>query len=131
MQVPVLGTRVTFDIPQLDVLDGGEGYKALSQQHIVNACRDALSSLPEYASLMDTEMEHGASLGLAWRRQLQLDWVWLENDINGAPRDWSTLFGLAFKQVRTLSLSIVSSTYQPRSRATPQCSSNSVLPVTR
>lgn len=99
IQVPVLGTRVTLEVPQLDVGEGFEGYGSLTPQRILSVCQEALGSFPSYESLIQAEIERGAQLGLAWHRGMNLDWVWLESDVNGSRRDWAVLYGLALKQV--------------------------------
>ena len=88
IHVPVLDTRVTFNIP--------DNYTTLTVERIIHSCRGALSSVPEYRSIT-AEIDRGAVVALAWRREMKLDWVWLANDITNAPRDWSVLFGLALQ----------------------------------
>ena len=48
------------------------------------------------------QLERGVRLGLAWRMNTNLDWIWLDEDVRGNPRYWAVLYGLALKQVRPL-----------------------------
>lgn len=100
--MPLLETRVKLDIPAIDAVQGGEGYKTLTRDTIVDLCREALQDVPEYASLMEVQVKHGAELALAWRRQTRLDWIWLEDDVNGSHRDWEILYGLVMRQVSSI-----------------------------
>lgn len=63
---------------------------------MIHSCRGVLSTVPEYRSITEA-VDRGAVAALAWRREMKLDWVWLENDINNVPREWSVLFGLALQ----------------------------------
>lgn len=36
---------------------------------------------------------------LAWRVGAKLDWIWQLHDLQGRPRDWAVLYGLALNQV--------------------------------
>lgn len=87
VHIPVLGTRVTFNVP--------ENYTILTVERIVRSCREVLSAVPEYRSIA-AEVDRGA-VALAWRRGMKLDWVWLESGSDRAARDWSVLFGLALQ----------------------------------
>lgn len=40
---------------------------------------------------------------LAWRLDTNLDWVWWHDDIQGHPRPWAVLAGLALNQVLYIS----------------------------
>ncbi|KAF8318969.1 hypothetical protein DL93DRAFT_2028153, partial [Clavulina sp. PMI_390] len=88
VHVPALGTRVTFEIPS--------PIQALTGEEIISSCKDLVARLPEYRDIAH-ELSKGHKMALAWCCGTKLDWVWLEQDINGMPRDWSILFGLALE----------------------------------
>ncbi len=62
---------------------------------------EALHKVPDYKYLVEKALHNGKSPQLAWRFQANLDWVWLDEDVFGNPRDWSVLCGLAFTLVGT------------------------------
>jgi hypothetical protein len=99
VHIPIFGARVTFDIPEGNLPDGRPAFTSLTKDRIFVACKEALSTFPEYKSLISTEIAKGADLALAWSRGVKLDWIWLETDINDVHRDWFILFGLAMSQV--------------------------------
>jgi len=55
--------------------------------------------MPDYKYLIEKAIENGHAPHLAWRYHTNLDWVWLDQDVFGKPREWSVLCGVAFKQV--------------------------------
>jgi hypothetical protein len=61
-----------------------------------------LSSLPDWSSLIQLALGQGKNLELAWRIDTNLDWIWLETDINEKARKWVVLCGLIAKEVRQL-----------------------------
>lgn len=91
MHVPSIDTRVTFAIPV--------DYKKLTSDKIMTACKTALSALPEYHD-MAAQVDKGGKTALAWSREMKLDWVWLDEDVEGRERDWHVLFGLALQVCR-------------------------------
>lgn len=102
IHIPILGARITFPLDDTITVEGEPCLGSLVKEKIFTDCREALSAVPEYQSLIAHEIEKGAHLGLAWRRGMKLDWVWLENDVNDVKRDWWILFGLVMKQVSTV-----------------------------
>jgi len=96
---PGLSTKVTIDIPEAEDIDSGGLYSLFNRENVINLCVESLRSVPDWKFLMEREIKEGKSLQLAWRVDANLDWVWLETDVFGEPRDWAVLCGLAFKQV--------------------------------
>ena len=94
---PGLNTKVTIDIPE------SKGstilYRVFARENLIQLCLDSLRKMPDYKYLIEKAAEYGRSPQLAWRYQTNLDWVWLDQDVFGQPREWSVLCGLAFKQV--------------------------------
>jgi hypothetical protein len=104
---PQLNTKVTVDIAESKgstVL-----YRVFTRENLIQLCLESLRKVPDYEYLIEKVLENGKSLQLAWRYQANLDWVWLDQDVFGKPREWSVLCGLAFKQVgvSVLSLSLI------------------------
>lgn len=99
---PRLNTKVTIDIPDSPDTNNRTLYGVFRRDKIIQLCMEALRRVPDYKYLMETALQNGKSPQLAWRFQANLDWVWLDEDVFGKPRDWSVLCGLAFMQVGTL-----------------------------
>ncbi|KAF8809576.1 hypothetical protein BYT27DRAFT_7094201 [Phlegmacium glaucopus] len=95
---PGLSTKVTIDIPEDADTEGGGLYSLFKRENVIKLCVESLRSVPDWKFLMEKEINGGKSLQLAWRVDANLDWVWLETDVFGEPRDWAVLCGLAFKQ---------------------------------
>jgi len=63
-----------------------------------------MCGVPEWDLLVESALKTVAegeegSLELCWRTESKLDWVWLDDDVNGEPRPWSVLFGVALMNV--------------------------------
>lgn len=63
---------------------------------------DLLRTVPDWKYLIEGDIMKGKSLQLAWRCDANIDWVWLEKDVLGKPREWAVLCGLPFKRVSGL-----------------------------
>lgn len=98
MRNPRLNTKVKIDIP---TADNDRIYRVFSRENAIALCRDSLRSVPDWKNLVEREILEGKSLELAWRVDTNLDWVWLDDDIEGDMRQWAVLCGLALKQVTT------------------------------
>jgi len=103
---PRLATKVTIDIPESSEFDTDNLYCLFKRHNVIELCMETLRKVPEWKYLMEGEMIDGRSLQLAWRVKANLDWVWLDDDVFGKPRDWSVLCGLGFKQVAFVSTSL-------------------------
>jgi len=101
---PRLNSTVTIDIPYRQQIDDQELYAMFTRQNIVELCIASLRAVPDWLALAETELtQQGKRLELAWRRDANLDWLWLDEDIYGKSRPWATLAGLAVKQVGPVS----------------------------
>ncbi|TDL23189.1 hypothetical protein BD410DRAFT_787507 [Rickenella mellea] len=89
---PDLETRVTIPLPENSNPAAG-----LTRQRVIATCRHALNGLQNYQQLLEQPLANGGSLQLSWRTGTKLDWVWLEDDVEGKKRDWEVLYGLALK----------------------------------
>lgn len=97
---PRLDTKVSIDIPENVELDSIALYNLFRRENVIKMCMELLPVVPDWQYLVEGEFKKGKSLQLAWRVNANLDWVWLETDIEGNERDWAVLCGLAFKHVR-------------------------------
>ncbi|KAG6866302.1 hypothetical protein C0991_006398 [Blastosporella zonata] len=92
---PRVNTRVKIDIPPGD---SDRLSTVFSRENLIALCKSTLASVPDWKNLIEREMEEGKTLELAWRRDTNIDWVWLDHDVNGHERRWAVLCGLALKQ---------------------------------
>ena len=94
IHAPLVGSRVRLDLPNED----DDPIESLTPDYVIGACRSTLGSVAGWGQLMDAALRQGMKLGLAWRRELKLDWVWLPTDVDGRRRTWAVLCGLALRQ---------------------------------
>jgi hypothetical protein len=125
IRCPAIDARLNFPIPAIDLTTGLEGYKIFTRDRVIQNCRDQMSGIPEWDLLIESVLKTGAegeegTLELCWRTESKLDWAWLENDVDGAPRPWSVLFGVALLNVRLLSTPLCYLTISPCLSATLQ-----------
>lgn len=104
IRCPVLDARVTFPIPPIDIVSGVEGYKTFTRTKVIDDCCEQMSGIPEWDLVIESALRTGveqdkARLELCWRTESKLDWVWLDDDVNGMYRPWAVLFGIALKNV--------------------------------
>jgi hypothetical protein len=93
---PRLDATVKIDVP---TAENDRIYKIFSRDNIIRLCTDSLRSVPDWKSVIERQMVKGQTLQLAWRADTNLDWIWLQHDTNGDPRQWAVLYGLAAQQV--------------------------------
>ena len=87
------------DIPGVDHGNIQEAYTVFTPNNTVNLCKKVLKKVDDYEEMMERVVDSASSLGLAWRIDTQIDWVWHKDDVEGKIRDWAVLYGLALKQV--------------------------------
>ncbi|KAG6917465.1 hypothetical protein DXG01_002442 [Tephrocybe rancida] len=92
---PRVATKVKIDIPPGDA---DRLSRVFSRENVIALCMNALASVPDWKRLIEREMQEGKTLELAWRQESYLDWVWLDDDVDGYERRWAVLCGLALKQ---------------------------------
>ncbi|KAI0070145.1 hypothetical protein K474DRAFT_1687553 [Panus rudis PR-1116 ss-1] len=103
VRAPFLDTRFKIDIPTFpnsDVPDLHTTYQIFTRSNIVALCEKGLRTVPAYHALMEQNREKGVSLELAWRLDTYLDWVWMEEDVQGYEREWGVICGLALRQAK-------------------------------
>ncbi|KAG5650960.1 hypothetical protein H0H81_010398 [Sphagnurus paluster] len=91
---PRLDSRVKIDIPQAD---SGQVAQVFSRENTIALCANALRSVPDWKNLMERTITNSKMLQLAWRVDTKLDWIWLDDDIEGLERQWAVLCGLVMK----------------------------------
>ncbi|KAJ7134438.1 Pleckstrin homology domain-containing protein [Mycena epipterygia] len=89
---PSLGTRVRIEMP------GIESPEMFTRDNIIALCMHSLRRVKDWKELIELQLSEGKVLELAWRLGTQLDWVWLDTDVLGEPRDAAVLCGLAMQQ---------------------------------
>ncbi|TFK73572.1 hypothetical protein BDN72DRAFT_834437 [Pluteus cervinus] len=94
---PRLDTRVKIDIPS-GPMDMEQLFKVFNRDNVISLCMDSLRAVNNWNALIEREILSGKTLELAWRVDTDLDWIWLEDDIEGKKRDWAVLCGLALRQ---------------------------------
>ena len=101
IKCPMLDATVTCPIPSATV-GGGEGYTTLTRSLLIELCKKQLSVIPGWDVVFDEQLKKGSKLELCWRNEMTLDWIWLDDDIEGEKRDWEVLYGLALKRVSSV-----------------------------
>ncbi|KAJ7044004.1 Pleckstrin homology domain-containing protein [Mycena alexandri] len=89
---PSLGTRVRIEMP------GIEAPEMFTRENIISLCMQSLRRVKDWKELIELQLSGGKELELAWRLGTQLDWVWLDTDVQGQQRDCAVLCGLAMQQ---------------------------------
>ncbi|KAI5829238.1 hypothetical protein K523DRAFT_41834 [Schizophyllum commune Tattone D] len=98
---PLLDTRLRVEVPDLSVMPIEKAAALLSRDNLVKLCVKSLRGAGDFKAGVERALERGVRLGLAWRMNTNLDWIWLDEDVRGNPRYWAVLYGLALKQGRT------------------------------
>jgi hypothetical protein len=94
---PTLNATLTIDAINDNEIE--KVYDTFSCENVVRSCIKAFSSVPDWSSLIQREISNGKKLALAWRVDANLDWVWLETDVNEEPRKWAVLCGFVARKV--------------------------------
>ncbi|KAL1711106.1 Pleckstrin homology domain-containing protein [Schizophyllum commune] len=98
---PLLDTRLRVEVPDLSIMPIEKVAQLLSRDNLVKLCLKSLRGAGDFKAEVERALERGVRLGLAWRMNTNLDWIWLDEDVRGNPRYWAVLYGLALKQGRT------------------------------
>lgn len=96
---PALDTRVKIDVPNFESIDKEKAFHMFSRENIIALCMDSLRSVGDWNIIIERQLREGKTLELTWRVDTTLDWIWVDDDADGRPRDWAVLCGLALKQV--------------------------------
>ena len=94
VKCPLVHSRVSIPIP-----GEGEQWEAIGRDYIIDSCSDALDRSFAWKTVVELPLLTGRHLELCWRFGLNLDWIWLHDDVNGNKRDWEVLYGLAMQSV--------------------------------
>jgi hypothetical protein len=101
VRCPALDVSLRLDLPAHE--NWALVYAAFSRARVLAMCEDALRRVPDWQHLVDSAARDGeGGLELAWRRGTVLDWVAADTDVDGAPRGWAALWGLALRGPATL-----------------------------
>lgn len=98
VQIPTLGTTVRLAIPQDDDEVGGKKTTdLLNPKTVVETCWEMLEDVYDRK-----ELARDTDVGLAWKTEDgRLDWLAFDTTVQGKPRDWGVLVGLARQDVST------------------------------
>ncbi|KAF5389237.1 hypothetical protein D9757_003483 [Collybiopsis confluens] len=94
--VPRLDTKLKIDMPNIDNI---QTYKVFSKDNLIALSTQSLRAVSDWNFLVERQLAAGNTLQLCWRQGSYLDWIWLDDDVQGQPRDWAVLCGLALKQL--------------------------------
>lgn len=96
---PRLNTKVTIDVPRHDISDAAL-YQTFTRDNVIDLCMESLRDVPDWKYLMEERISSGKqTLQLAWRLNSDVDWIWLDDDPKGKPREWSVLYGVALRHL--------------------------------
>lgn len=95
---PLLDTRVRIDMPRFEGIELTAAYRIFENKNVLRLCRENLSKTGNEHELLRHKLATGAKLALAWRSETNLDWVSQLDDVQGNPRKWAILCGLALNQ---------------------------------
>ncbi|KIJ64487.1 hypothetical protein HYDPIDRAFT_111813, partial [Hydnomerulius pinastri MD-312] len=107
IRCPAIETRVKIDVPIIDIINTDKAYDMFSRKNIIHLVQKSLlgsgsgssnATSRDWKHVVEHETQSGGKLALAWRFGAQLDWVWLEEDVEGNTRPWAVLSGLSFRQ---------------------------------
>ncbi|KAF9077592.1 Pleckstrin homology domain-containing protein [Rhodocollybia butyracea] len=108
---PRLDSKLKIDMP--GNVDITQTYKIFSKDNLVALCIQSLREVPDFKYLIEGQLAEGNALQLCWREGSFLDWIWLNDDVDGLPRDWAVLCGLALKQSSTAHLELRLAPHHP------------------
>ncbi|KAG8886651.1 hypothetical protein FRB97_000071 [Tulasnella sp. 331] len=95
VNVPQLGSRIRFDVPSSEFLEVTQGYKTINRSYILDTCRQEIGT-EDWRRICDD----AGSVELCWRRNGNLEWIWLDRDVDGNPRDWSVIYPVGFRRLK-------------------------------
>lgn len=96
VNIPHLGSRFRLDVPNADFLEVQQGYQTISRRYILEQCQESLGA-EDWERACDDDDD--VKLELCWRKNGNLEWIWLDTDGDGDPRDWSVIWPVGFRQV--------------------------------
>lgn len=86
-------------MPRFEGIELTAAYRIFENKNVLRLCRESLSKTGNEHELLRHKLATGAELALAWRSETNLDWVSQLDDVQGNPRKWAILCGLALNQV--------------------------------
>lgn len=96
---PMLENSVEIPLPAIFKNSDSKAYNMFTKTAVIDVCLQAFKAFPQWDDLCQLSLVDGKRFELCWRYHTNVDWVWLEHDVNGLRRDWAVLFGLALKIV--------------------------------
>lgn len=72
----------------------------LTRKRVLQLCQESADSMQEVQQIRKEQtIEKGKKMELCWRAGTKLDWVWLDDDIEGVTRNNVVLYGAALQSV--------------------------------
>jgi hypothetical protein len=91
VRIPQLGTSVRLAIPEEDEPGSSATLTILNTEAVIDTCWEMLEGVYDHA-----KVGRGADVGLAWKTEDgKLDWLAFDTTVEGRPRNWAILAGLA------------------------------------
>lgn len=98
VQVPALSTSVRLKLPEDDEEVGGrKTLDVLGPRAVVDTCWGMLEGVYDRQ-----QIDRDTDVGLAWKTEDgRLDWIAFDTTVQGRPRNWGVLVGLARQNIHT------------------------------
>ena len=103
VRIPQLGTSVRLALPQEDEPGTAATLARFNTEAIIDTCWKMLEGVYDHE-----RVGRGADVGLAWKTEDgKLDWLAFDTTVEGAPRHWAILAGLARQSVSANGIEVV------------------------
>ncbi len=91
-----MGSRFRMPVSKDDSTAEGIGF---TRKQVLDRFNASVASLSDWQAILNSPVNRGRRLELCWRIGANLDWIRLDNDIQGNPRSWSVIFLAGCRQV--------------------------------
>lgn len=91
---PTFSGSVRFEIPPT-----ADGYKDFTRKDVIAKFEKTLEKLPDWQDLKRRTEMRGRKMMLCWRTDTKLDWLWVDDDVEGMKREWEVVYGLMLASV--------------------------------
>ncbi|KLO17283.1 hypothetical protein SCHPADRAFT_846749 [Schizopora paradoxa] len=92
VSIPLINVRVKVFLPT-----NGDR-RPLTRDRVITLCEKSTDNVDGLANLREEQVvQKNRKLELCWRTETKLDWVWLDNDVEGNQRDNAVCYGIALQ----------------------------------
>lgn len=70
----------------------------VSKEEMLQSCKDLISNRHDWKELLEYIESKGVTLKMAWRKGLTLEWMSIDNSVDGVKRIWDVYTGAIMKQ---------------------------------